>query len=148
MYVGSEVQIIPVEPIRYVCRSQRALPKSERTVFHLRVMSHKDTTQHLARIGAMRRELGPQVDASVFTDAQDELLRERCVRIENLPDGTGKRNTLEGAAERTAALERLPGPIVQEVLTAIQSWSAAREGLLGNCDSVSNGHTPPTTSGA
>jgi len=145
-WIGSAVQALPREPVAYTCRVQRGLPVSERTIFWILCMTHRDVNEHLQRIASIRREAGPGIDSSTFVDAQAELLRTKCTKVEGFPGVDGQRSTLVTAQDRMAAFERMPPEIVREVLEAIQSWSAAREGLLGNSDSAPSGPTPPSVS--
>ena len=147
-WYDSDVMPVPDIPVPYVCAVEREKPPERRTTFWITVLNLREVNEIQEQAANARRDAGPGgLDISALHARQYQLLRDRLSRIDNYPDASGKRRTISDPAEKMQTFERMAQEIFMELMGAVQSWSSAREGILGNADFARSGASQTKESG-
>jgi len=159
-WFDSDVMPVPEIPVPYVCAVEREkqkayyrIPPDQRgaknfTEAWLLVLSQREANEIQQQAANLHRESGfGGADVSAIHARQFQLLRDRMTKLDGYPDSGGKRRTITDPAEKMAVFEGIAPEVFAEWLGAIQSWSAAREGILGNADFARSGDLPTKESG-
>jgi len=150
-WFDSDVMEVPDFPIPYVCESERdkaeayyAKPENKRgkpdfTTWWFTVLDQQGANEVQLNAVRLRESARGEAAVALAQTQQYHLARDKVTKICDFPDMKGNRRTVTDSEEKLHIFRRMPPFKFSEIYAAIQNWSVARAGLLGNVDCAPSG---------